>query len=105
MPSVDRVRLVDVAEDCLSIEGDEWVCPVHVGSRRLRLNPEPVVAVCPLYVRMMLEVSKYVESSPNACFCKVLCNRVDPAALRTANHPGETVGYCQIPALIGDCLA
>ena len=76
-----------------------------MGPRRLRLYPEPVVAVFPFDVRMIFDVGKYVESSPYAGLREVLCNRVDPAALRTTDHPSETVGYCQIPALLGDSLA
>ena len=53
---------------------------------------------------MIFDVSKDVKSSSYAGLCKILSNRVNTTALRTAYHPGETVGYRQISALLEDRL-
>jgi hypothetical protein len=36
-----------------------------------------------------------VQSTPDASLREILCDGIDTATLRTANHPGETVNHAQ----------
>jgi hypothetical protein len=46
-------------------------------------------------VRMIFDVGKDMQSSPDARLCEILSHRIDPTALGASNHPGETVDHAQ----------
>jgi len=48
-----------------------------------------------LDIRVIFDIGKYMQSAPNACLSEILGDGIDPATLRTANHPGETVNHAQ----------
>jgi hypothetical protein len=46
-------------------------------------------------VRMIFDVGKDMQSSPDARLCEILSHRIDPTTLGASNHPGETVDHAQ----------
>ena len=66
-----------------------------MGSGLPRINPQPVIAVLTLDIRVVFDIGKDMQSTPDARLRETLCDGIDPATLRTANHPGETVNHAQ----------
>src|SRR5438132_14298411 len=91
MTPMSRMNLIEITEHRFPIQRDQKVYPVNVGSGLPRINPQPVIAVLTLDIRVVFDIGKDMQSTPNARLRETLCDGIDPATLRTANHPGETV--------------
>src|SRR5207249_11692141 len=84
-----------VTEHRLPIQRDQKVYPVDVGSGLPRIHPQPVIAMLTLDIRVVFDIGKDMQSTPDASLREILGDRIDPATLRTANHPCETANHAQ----------